>query len=72
MSSPRAIYVVLCNLFFIFSLIFIVINHIASSKQMYLFFVQFLEYLLLFEDENVDEESQYFFEIAKVQPQGVT
>ena len=39
---------------------------------MYLFFVQFLEYLLLFEDENVDEESQYFFEIAKVQPQGVT
>ena len=72
MSSPRAIYVVLCNLFFIFSLIFIVINHIASFKQMYLFFVQFLEYLLLFEDENVDEESQYFFEIAKVQPQGVT
>ena len=30
MSRPRSIYVVLCNQFFIFSLIFIVINHITS------------------------------------------
>ena len=36
-------------LFFISSLIFIVINHITSFKQTY-----FLEYLLLFLDGNVD------------------
>ena len=45
-------------LFFQFSLIFIVINHKISFKQMYLFFVHFLEYLLLFLDNNVDEESE--------------
>ena len=27
---------------------------------MYLFFVQFLEYLSSFKDDNVDEETQYF------------
>ena len=47
----------LCDLFFIFSLIFIVINHITSFKQTY-FFVHFLEHLLLFLDGNVDEESE--------------
>ena len=31
----------LCDPFFIFSLILIVINHITSFKQMYLFFVHF-------------------------------
>ena len=46
----------LCDLFFIFSLIFIVINHITSFKQTY-FFVHFLEHLL-FLDGNVDEESE--------------
>ena len=46
----------LCDLFFIFSLI--LIDHITSFKQMYLFFVHFLEYLLLFFGDNVDEESE--------------
>ena len=41
-------------LFFISSLIFIVINHITSFKQTHLFSVHFLEYLLLFLDGNVD------------------
>ena len=50
----------LCYLFFIFSLIFIVINQKTSLKQTYLFFVYFLEYLLLFLDHNVDEEWEYF------------
>ena len=50
----------LCDLFFIISLTFIVINHITSFKQTYLFFVQFLEYLLLFDHDDVDEQSQYF------------
>ena len=48
----------ICDLFFIFSLIFIVINHITSLKQAKLFFVIFLEYLLLPLDDNVDEESE--------------
>ena len=48
----------LCDLLFVFSLIFIVINHITSFKQTYLFLVQFLEYLVLFLDNNVDEESE--------------
>ena len=48
----------LCILFFIFSLIFIVINHVISLKQKHFFFVHFLEYLLLFLDDNVDEESE--------------
>ena len=42
----------LCDLFFIFSLIFTVINHITSLKQTHLFLVHFLEYLLLFLDDN--------------------
>ena len=42
-------------LFFTFSLIFIVINHIMSLKQTHLFFVHFLEYLLLFLDDKVVE-----------------
>ena len=48
----------LCDLFLIFNLIFIVINHIASIKQMYLILVHFLEYLLLFLDVNVDEKNK--------------
>ena len=47
------------DLFFIFSLIFIVINHITSLKQT-LIFCTFLEYLLLFLDNNVDEKSKKF------------
>ena len=49
----------LCNLFLIFSLIFIVINHMISLKQTHLFFVCFLEYLQLLLDDNVDEKSNF-------------
>ena len=60
MSRPRSVLfnLYICDLFFIFSLIFIVINHMTSLKQSYLFFVHFLEYLLIFLDDNVDEESE--------------
>ena len=50
----------LCDLFFIFSLIFIVINDITSFKQTYLLFVHFLQYLLLFLYDTVDEECEQF------------
>ena len=48
----------LCDLFFIFNLIFITIHHINSLKQKHVAFVQFLKYLLLFLNDNVDEESE--------------
>ena len=57
MSKPRSIYAALYDLFFILSLIFIAINYVTSLKQTYLFFVHVLECLLLFLDDNVDEES---------------
>ena len=38
----------LCDLFYIFSLIFIFINYITSLKQTYLFLPHFLEYLPFF------------------------
>ena len=47
----------LCDIFCIFSLIF-VINHVTLFKQMRLFFEHFLEYLLLFLDDNTNEESE--------------
>ena len=43
-----------------FSLVFIVINHITSSKQTHLFYAHFLEHLLLFLDVKVDEENELF------------
>ena len=43
------------DIFFISSLIFIVINHITSFKHASLFFPTFL---LLFLDDSVDEESE--------------
>ena len=46
------------DLFFIFNLLFIVINDIASFKQAYLVFCTFLEYLLLFLNDNVGVESE--------------
>ena len=55
--------------FFIFSLILIATNHIMSLNQTHLFFAHFLEYLLLFLDDNVKKVDN--FQIAKVQPQGV-
>ena len=50
----------LCDLCFIFSLIFMIINHITLLKQVYLIFVHFLEYLVLFLDDNINEESEKF------------
>ena len=47
----------LCDLFFIFSLTFIGVTHIASLKPTNLFFVHFLEYLL-FSNDNMDEETE--------------
>ena len=48
----------LCDLFFSFNLIFIIINHITTFKQMYLVLVHFLEYRLLYLDDNVNEENE--------------
>ena len=50
----------LCDQFFIFSLIFVLTNHTIALKQTTLFFVHFLESLLLFLDHNMDEESEQF------------
>ena len=50
----------LCEVFFIFSLIFIDINHITSFKQTYIFCVHFLDYRLLLLVDNVNNESEYF------------
>ena len=61
----------LCDLFFIFSLFFIVFNHITLLKQTHLFFAHFLEYFLLFLDDKVDEKKANNFQIEKVQPRGV-
>ena len=46
------------GLFFIFSLVFIVINHVLSLKQTHLFFVYFLEYVISFLDNKVAEKSE--------------
>ena len=46
------------DLFFIFSLIFIAINSITLLKQKHSFYAHFLDYILLFLDDNVDEESK--------------
>ena len=48
--------VYLDDLFFIFSLIFILVNHIISLKQTQLFFPYSLENLLLCLNDNVDEK----------------
>ena len=49
----------LCDLFFIFSLIFMMINHKTSFKERYLLFkFFFLEYHLLFLDHKMDEECE--------------
>ena len=53
----------LCDLFFIFIFIFIIINDFVSLKQTHLLFCTFLEYVLLLLDDNVDEE--IFFKFQK-------
>ena len=58
----------LYDLFFIFSLIFIVINHITSLKQTQL--LLFVEQLILFLDNDVMKKANNF-QIAKVQPEGI-
>ena len=52
----------LCDLFFIFSLIFIIINHKTSfsRRTCFVFFLHFLEYFLLFLDDNLDEKRIIF------------
>ena len=44
------------DLFFIFSLISILMNHIISLKQTHLFFPYSLQNLVLFLNNNVDEK----------------
>ena len=58
MSRPGRFVSYLCDLFFTFSLMFILINNITSFNQTYVFFVHSLEYFLLFFDDNVDKESK--------------
>ena len=52
----------ICDLLLIFTLVFIVINHIMSLKQTHWLFLQVLEYLLLFLDDNLNEENESFFQ----------
>ena len=47
-----------CDLFFIFSLHFIITNHYNLIKTDALAFANFLEYLLLVLDNNIDEENE--------------
>ena len=49
----------LCDLIYIFSLIFIVANYIMLFNQTHVFFAHFLE-CLIFLDYNVNEKSEYF------------
>ena len=46
----------LCDLFFIFIIILTIINLIISWIQTHLFFIDILEFVLLFLDDNVDRE----------------
>ena len=60
MSRLRSIYLVFMWSVFHFQPDFNFINHITLFNQRYLFFAHFLEYLLLFLDDNVDEKSELF------------
>ena len=48
----------LCDKIFFFIFILIMINHIILWKLTHLFFWLFLEYAILFFDNNVDEECE--------------
>ena len=52
-----ALFMYLCDLFFILSFISIVINHITLFKQKHLFCVHIFRTFLLFLDNNVDENA---------------
>ena len=58
----------LCDLFFIFIFICIMINRLISWIQTHCF-AYYLKYALLFLDDNVDEDVNNF-QIVKVQPHG--
>ena len=59
MSRHRSIYVVsMWSFFSFFIFIFIMINRIIPQIQTHLFVCFFLEYTLLFLDDNVDEECE--------------
>ena len=47
----------LCDLFYIFSIFFVVINHMTSFRQTLVFLI-FLEYLLIFLDDNEDDVNE--------------
>ena len=46
-----------CDPFFIFGLVFIIINRRVSLKRTHLLFTHFSEYLILVLDDNMDAES---------------
>ena len=48
----------ICDVFFIFSLIFIIINNLIKTDA--LVFVYFLEYFLLFLEDSLDDKSKSF------------
>ena len=48
----------ICDLVFIFNLVFIAINNVPLFKQVHMFFVHPLEYLLLFLDVIFDGECE--------------
>ena len=50
----------LCDLFYMFIFIFIIANRMISWIQIHLFFCLFLEYVLLFLDDLVDQENKQF------------
>ena len=58
-SRRRSIYVYICDILFTLIFIFNMINRIISWIQTHLLFY-FLEYVLLFFDNNVDKECEYF------------
>ena len=60
MSRPRSIFAISMLSVFHFQPHIHVISHITSFKQTYLFYVHFLEYLLLFLEDNLDEEREQF------------
>ena len=60
----------LCDLFLIFSVIFIFINYITSHKQTYLFFVPFLFFLQNCFWMTTQLKKLNNFRIPKVQPLG--
>ena len=69
-SRSRSIYAVSMWSIFVFSLAFVAINHITSSKQTHLFWVHFLECLLYCWDNDVMKKANIFL-IAEVQPRSV-